>query len=1255
MKLYKLMFLAAYIMILTMGAALAFCIDAMAATPGEPAQIPPSTGKGKIEELRQARAKGTQVLHVDFSQDNANLADWVLEGTGKIGVAGGALVVEALNKDATIWHKQELYGDVLIEFTAHINPPLAAGNLNVFVYATDPLSGKPVYQGQRSGAYAEYHTLPLYIFTFTGDQPDRSDATGWVRFRKDPGFSLLAENPNYKAITGRTYLVSILIEGGRFRYYLNEELVIDCTDPQPYRYGWFALRTWNTNLSIYKVQVRQLQEIDKDELIRLSQPIKQVEPAKSAPSAPSVPSATSAPLVTSVPSAQPVEPAAKLTNLVDNHDFSGGIDAATGLPVGWTLFGTNFTSVVDEKATVGTYSLKLTDNNADVGGGLRSRLVATEPGTPYRAEVDVLPLIGRGGVYLDFMDGSGKRVTAVQKTSKSNTGMWETVVLEGTAPKGAETVSIILYSYKPDIATVYFDNIRLYNLNQLTKLEETADAGAGTKAGTGADAGAGIGAGTGTANIISNREPKTSEIGYRPTENSIVETNPPSFVWLPELWAEHYILEYSLSPDFPADRTIKVSRLDYSMYMPTAPLQEGTWYWRYWGVAKNGRLFGPSVTRQFIVTEEVPKVAFPPPPEVRAAITNAHPRLFIAPGQLPELKKRLNPSFLPALFRNAYLAAITGVNLPKLQPTSQEVNTSLALLQELGVMFTLTGEERYAQAGRKLLLHMTKVEPMPENVPLGVGKDAIYMALITGMSRGYDWLYHALNEEERSVVLTYLRDLGTYTYDRLRTPPFESNPYSSHSGRIMGFLVELSIATMGEIPEAAKWFDYVLQIIYNIYPAWGGAAGGWSEGAHYWSSYMNFILDSIDAVELATGVKLYQKPFFRNTGYYKLYTHPPLTGVPFGDGLGTEVDNSSRAAMSRLAALTGNGHFTWYAVKTGGVVRRGGIVGLLVDRPLPPAKPPSDLPLARHFPDIGLVAMHTDLVNPENNISFQFRSSPYGSISHSHADQNSFVLYAYGDGLAISSGYYPWSQSPHHSAWTNQTLSKNTLLINGEGQATFNMDAKGRIENFIHTEAYDYTVGQAAQAYTTQVDSYRRHIVFIRPHIFIIVDDVRTPSPSSVDWLLHSSFPISWNEGSKCAHTAGKRGELNTYLIAPEIEWSAAISNQFIPPPELDSYAPQWHLKLSSSTKAERHIIAAVLIPNRIGAGTSNNINNRTSNSTSNGSDKISLLQADLTEESDNILTINLIYQKDGQEKKSQIKLDLSLEGAIKGPEINIF
>lgn len=100
----------------------------------------------------------------------------------------------------------------------------------------------------------------------------------------------------------------------------------------------------------------------------------------------------------------------------------------------------------------------------------------------------------------------------------------------------------------------------------------------------------------------------------------------------------------------------------------------------------------------------------------------------------------------------------------------------------------------------------------------------------------------------------------------------------------------------------------------------------------------------------------------------------------------------------------------------------------------PPARPPRDLPQSLHQRDISWVALHSDLAEGKNNVMVQFKSSSFGSFSHSHADQNSFVLEAFGRPLLIDSGYYPWYGSPHDMSWTRQTRAHNALLVNYKGQ-----------------------------------------------------------------------------------------------------------------------------------------------------------------------------------------------------------------------------
>ena len=98
-----------------------------------------------------------------------------------------------------------------------------------------------------------------------------------------------------------------------------------------------------------------------------------------------------------------------------------------------------------------------------------------------------------------------------------------------------------------------------------------------------------------------------------------------------------------------------------------------------------------------------------------------------------------------------------------------------------------------------------------------------------------------------------------------------------------------------------------------------------------------------------------------------------------------------------------------------------GVLGVILRDDSLEARPPFELPEARLFEGVGLACLHTDLTDGQNDVSFVMKSSPYGAVSHGHNDQNCFTLEAFGEPLAIPSGYYNRYGSPHHSGWTRQT------------------------------------------------------------------------------------------------------------------------------------------------------------------------------------------------------------------------------------------
>jgi hypothetical protein len=243
--------------------------------------------------------------------------------------------------------------------------------------------------------------------------------------------------------------------------------------------------------------------------------------------------------------------------------------------------------------------------------------------------------------------------------------------------------------------------------------------------------------------------------------------------------------------------------------------------------------------------------------------------------------------------------------------------------------------------------------------------------------------------------------------------------------------------------------------------------------------------------------------------------------------------------------------------------------------------------------------MHNALGRPQDDIHVTFKSSPFGSFSHSHADQNAFILNAFGDGLAINSAYREFHRSPHHMEWTWQTKSKNALLIDGLGQNPQDKNATGKITRFEAKDRYVWTTGDATVAYQSlqpkdRVQRVTRDLIFVDQRYVVLCDRVTLKTPGKLSWLLHAERNLSWNPRSNTALVRGTNASLTAQIVAPDIEWNGDVTDKFPVPidPKYVSgdagssyvtgeWSNQSHLTIETVKSANDFTIYAVLWPER--------------------------------------------------------------------------
>jgi hypothetical protein len=235
------------------------------ALPANPSADDDGNGYTNVEDWLHQLAAGIEVdghawlarelAHASFASADWQ-KQWTLEGNARVRSGDGRLNVVTADEKAgepaaTLWWREPLPKDVLIEFTAGADLPVEnnAANLSLMLGARE-VDGSP-YRGGRSGAYSEYKNIPNYLLALTGGFQE-----GGSRVHRNPGFTRLAENPEARSEPGRVYRVRVAIAGGRIRYWLDGRLVHDVQDAHPLDGGHFALRTrrsrvWWSDLRIY--------------------------------------------------------------------------------------------------------------------------------------------------------------------------------------------------------------------------------------------------------------------------------------------------------------------------------------------------------------------------------------------------------------------------------------------------------------------------------------------------------------------------------------------------------------------------------------------------------------------------------------------------------------------------------------------------------------------------------------------------------------------------------------------------------------------------------------------------------------------------------------------------------------------------------------------------------------------------------------------------------------------------------------------
>lgn len=573
----------------------------------------------------------------------------------------------------------------------------------------------------------------------------------------------------------------------------------------------------------------------------------------------------------------------------------------------------------------------------------------------------------------------------------------------------------------------------------------------------------------------------------------------------------------------------------------------------------------------------------------------AHPRLFLTGDTVARLKELATrePSvrkWMNGLRGTARRAVggplspeprfLTGLKGPErgrvYAEIFREIRPPVAQMEACALAYALTGDAAAGAEAKRRLLHYIAFDP--DGSTNTFHNDEPAMSILWNGTHAYDWTYSLYTAEERAKIESVLVKRAKAVYDLLNKHRFHVDPRNSHLGRQIGFLGAACLALGREHPEMETWYGYVMETYRTVFPAWGRDDGGWNEGPHYWTWYMEWALEYMMALRQAgadDGV-LSRKPFFRATPYFFVYQCAPGAPLsPFGDG--GQFTRWAPNVVRTFAEFFDDPVLRWFA-DAYHLPAAHNLVSALALLPTRRIAPPSaDFPQTRFFPGVGLVCSHSDIVHPTNDVFFTLRASPYGSVSHGHNDQNCFVLSAYGEGLAIPSGYYNFYGSPHHDKWTRSTRAKSGIVYDNVTSQVRGERAKSALTNFSATNGVVVFTGDATAAYGGALTEARRDVVRLGADLFVLRDRLAAPKPHTWKYTLNAFERMETDEAAQRVRIARGAARLDVRFLGPR-KVSFEQVNAFDPPPVefVRNLKVPWHLEAATPPCTATSIVSVL-------------------------------------------------------------------------------
>lgn len=501
-----------------------------------------------------------------------------------------------------------------------------------------------------------------------------------------------------------------------------------------------------------------------------------------------------------------------------------------------------------------------------------------------------------------------------------------------------------------------------------------------------------------------------------------------------------------------------------------------------------------------------------------SALTGNHPRLILTPEKIESLKTGTTQKQL-SLWKLALQNAdeLSRESIPEMKEADNAFRYIGEAMPALGLAYWMTNDINYVKSAEKWISALLAVPEWKGSQNLGRS------AWVVGCALLYDWLYEFIDQDLRLKIKNRFLAEATILMNTAAIHRALSNHLLIETTALgMTGLVLQGETEQAEtfLRQADEWANYII----NYAPI----DGSWGEGVQYWQYGLGYFLRYLEACRSFDYKDYYpQYDWLKKTGFFPIYFSLPARP--------TEVINFSDCGSKRTipafllyipASRYKNGYFQDYGTKVenGESHKLSWMDFIAYDATIIPQDIYS-LPTLKHFSDNDFVTMRSGWEEEAMTVGFRCGPAPghrnqnhplrlenrgFGP-GHGHPDINSLNIFAYGEWLAIDPGY----------TYTKLTQDHNTVMVNSFGQAGAGdkwldymaFEAREPVPTMLRVEsnsAFDYLIGDAGNIYIDEanVKKFRRHLLFLKPDIVIVADDLEAKDKSKFEWLVNASDSI---------------------------------------------------------------------------------------------------------------------------------------------------